>query len=104
MKTNGKTRRKAISFLRKEKSLEWIANCLDIDKNTVRAYKAHLTMGTYNRFSEKKESKKRYATKETIVELLRFGIPDDLLLAKYRGLKPSILHAYKAHITQKNYD
>ena len=104
METGNKIRRKAVSLLRKNKDLEWIAEHLDIDKNQVRAYKAHLTMGTYSRLSEKKESKKRYIGKETLIELLRFGIPDELLLAKYRGLKQSALHVYKAHITQGHYD
>ena len=98
------TRKKVVSFLRKNKKLDWIVNRLDVSKSQVKAYRAHLTMGTYNRLSEKKEAKKRYVGKETLIELLKFGIPDEILLVTYRGLKQSNLHAYKAHITQGHYD
>lgn len=102
MKNN--LQKRIVTFLKKGKDLEWIAIQLDIDKNTVRAHKAHLTMGTYDNSTDSKESKKRYVSKEALIELLRFGIPDEILLATYKSLKPSILHAYKAHITMGTYD
>ncbi len=103
MTIDDRIKRKAISCLRKGDGLEYISINLGIDEGSLKAYKAHLTMGTYNRPNKKREAQKRYASKETIIELLRFGIPDRMILETYKCLKPKILHAYKAHITMGSY-
>lgn len=94
-------KQRAIELLKEGETVDYVARRYDkLGYNTVRALKAHLTMGTYNvdNYKGKMDLEKR-----TIVELLKFGVPEGMILAKCKGLKASNLHAYKAHITRGSY-
>lgn len=94
-------KQRAIDLLRKGKNIDYIMGRYpDLGEYTVRALKAHLTMGTYD---NSRESGKLSIEKNTLVELLEFGIPKEMILAKCKGIKASSIHAYKAHITRGTY-
>jgi len=91
---------RAIELLKEGRSIDYLTQRYsDLSEYTLRALKAHITMGTYD---NDKPRKKRTIAKEILLEMILMDIPEELILEKCR-VKASTIHAYKAHITRGTY-
>lgn len=95
-------KQRAIKLLREGKSVGYLAKRYPkLGEYTLRALKAHVTMGTY--YPESEDAKKMPIEKSALVKLIQFGIPEEMILSKCKGIKASNIHAYKGHITRGTY-